>query len=64
MDEDDDTFMTTRTIKNQNVAIPDGLKTVEMWDGIRGDSRFNDMIKLLDAKEVHTAESMWDFEKT
>ncbi|MCP4753405.1 MAG: phosphotransferase [Proteobacteria bacterium] len=41
-------------IENRDGSMLDGLRTAELWDGIRNDPRFDDTLRLLDAEEVHT----------
>jgi len=57
----DNTFKAIRTgIENQDEFLLDGLRTAEVWDKIRGDSRFDELIQLQDSKEIHTEQYLED----
>ncbi len=47
-------------IDNQNSFLLDSLLVAKMWDPIRDDPRFGEMLDLLDSKVTHTKQYLRD----
>ncbi len=57
----DNTFKAIEAaIENRRFLMIESLRAAEWWDEIRDDPRFDDMLKLLDSKETHTAQYLED----
>ncbi|HIE84873.1 MAG TPA: tetratricopeptide repeat protein [Dehalococcoidia bacterium] len=57
----DSTFRSIKAgIENQNGFLLDSLSVAKMWDPIRDDPRFGEMLDLLDSKVTHTKQYLRD----
>jgi len=57
----DNTFKSIKAaIEDHSASLIDSLLVAEWWSPIRDDPRFDEMLKLLDSKVMHTAEYLRD----
>ena len=61
MGDIDNTFKSIRSgIEDHNHILLDSLIVAELWNPVRDDPRFDDMLKLLDSKVTHTEQYLRD----